>query len=269
MSATLEFEPLASSVRSARLFVVDKLQEWRCDDLVETVALLTSELATNAVVHTGQPYSVHVERRGPGVRVEVVDLDPELPRRRDLIDLDAVAADLGHEPAAPEIPFSGLGIVDRTASAWGSEASGRGKVVWFEVMRSAEREGERRTRIADLRDLRDPVGSPGLLPLGLGEERPRIPPSQEAPVMARHEYLVDDDDRVIERSDRRGGGVGRILLLLLAIGAVAVAAFFLFGGSADVDSEGDLEVPEVDVDVNAPDVNVDSEEAPPASADAN
>ncbi|MGQ0431421.1 MAG: hypothetical protein ACT452_03315 [Microthrixaceae bacterium] len=83
--------------------------------------------------------------------------------------------------------------------------------------------------------------------------------------MARDEQLVTDD-RVIE--DRRRGGAGRTLMVLLAVVALAVVAFFAFGGSADVDTEGDLEVPEVDVDVNVPNVDVDSSGAPPASADA-
>lgn len=83
--------------------------------------------------------------------------------------------------------------------------------------------------------------------------------------MARDEQLVSDD-RVVEAPRR--GGVGRALVVLLVIAALAVGAFFAFGGSADVDTEGDLEIPEVDLDVNAPDVDVDSEEAPPASADA-
>lgn len=83
--------------------------------------------------------------------------------------------------------------------------------------------------------------------------------------MARDEQLVSDD-RVIEAPRR--GGAGRTLMVLIVIAALAVGAFFAFGGSADVDTKGDLEVPEVDVDVNVPDVDVNSEEAPPASADA-
>lgn len=162
MSDTLDFEPLPSSVRSARLFVVDRLQEWRCDDLVDKVALLTSELATNAVVHTGQPYSVTVERRGPGVRVEVADRTDELPHVPDVIDLDAVLAGGGHPLDAPDAGdagrwFSGLGIVDRTASSWGAETlPGPGKIVWFEVMGSDAGEGERRPAVSDLSDLRNP-----------------------------------------------------------------------------------------------------------------
>lgn len=90
--------------------------------------------------------------------------------------------------------------------------------------------------------------------------------------MAGHESLTDDNDRRVidERGDRgpRTGQSGRILLFLLVVGALVVGGFFLLGGSADVDTEGDIEVPEVDLDVNAPDVDVNSEDAPPASADA-
>jgi hypothetical protein len=156
----LDCEPLPSSVRSARLFVVDQLQEWRFDDLVDRVALLTSELATNAVIHTGQPYSVSVARRGPTVRVEVADRDRHLP---SLIELpaDGVPAHRsqhdGHERDSERL-FSGLGIVEATASAWGSEVvPGDGKIVWFEVDKSSD---ESATRSADMRDLRDAPPSP-------------------------------------------------------------------------------------------------------------
>ena len=263
MSDRMDCEPVPSSVRSARLFVVDRLQAWRCDELVDTVALLTSELATNAVVHTGQPYSVHVARRGPGVRVEVEDRAEALPTPPGLIDLDAPGA-MAEDDA--RLSFSGLSIVERTASAWGAQpVPGDGKIVWFEVM-PAPGSGDGRARVSDLSDLRDPAATVGLVGADRGEvavdQRP-----EEAP-MARHEYMVDDDRVVEERYVERRSGVGRALLILLAIAAVAVLAFFLLGGSADVDSEGDVEVPEVDVDVNAPDVDVSTSEAPPASADA-
>lgn len=78
-----------------------------------------------------------------------------------------------------------------------------------------------------------------------------------------------DSDVIVEEGhiERRRGGAGRWFLALLVIAALSVAAFFAFGGSADIDTEGDLEVPEVDIDLNAPDV--DTEDAPPASAEAN
>lgn len=88
--------------------------------------------------------------------------------------------------------------------------------------------------------------------------------------MTRNDPLVDDDRISLERryDEPRKGRAGQALLLLVVVVAIAIAAFFLLGGSADVDTEGDLEVPEVDVDVNAPEVDVSTEEAPPASADA-
>lgn len=270
MSDRLDCEPIPSSVRSARLFVVDKLQEWRCDELVDQAALLTSELATNAVLHTQQPYSVRVERRPGRVRVEVADATQELPGRPRPLDVDL--------PDDDDDPwFSGLAIVDATAAAWGTDPKpGNGKVVWFELTEPDERDGERRDRVADLRDLRSPEPTPAVAGAGLlagesGERAGQHPLDQEASPMAKREYIVDEDDRVVEgRWDegRRRGGAGRWLLVLLAIAALVVAGFFLLGGSADVDTKGDLEVPEVDVDINNPDVDVTTEEAPPASADA-
>jgi len=169
-----------SSVRTARLFVVDKLQEWRCDELVDRVALLTSELATNAVVHTGQPYSVSVERRGPAVRVEVVDKADRLPARRDLlVDLTGGGDEA---PRDAESAFSGLGIVDATATAWGSEHIPGGKVVWFELdTQTSGSPGAARSH--GLRDLRELTGTSPLaddLDRPVGEwlvalDGPRIP----------------------------------------------------------------------------------------------
>jgi anti-sigma regulatory factor (Ser/Thr protein kinase) len=180
MSHRLDCEPVPSSVRTARLFVVDKLQEWRCDELVDRVALLTSELATNAVVHTGQPYSVRVERRGPSVRVEVVDQAQKLPARRDLL-VDLTDGD--ETPARDaESAFSGLGIVDATATTWGSETIPGGKVVWFELD-AQEELGDEPSRRSGLRDLRELSGTSPLaddLDRPVGEwlvalDRPRLP----------------------------------------------------------------------------------------------
>lgn len=145
MTNRLDCEPLASSVRSARLFVVDQLQAWRCDELVDRAALLTSELATNAVVHTSMPYSVRIQRRGLTVRVEVFDRVEALPILRN----DAAET---HPPE--EQSFSGLGIVATSAAAWGSAPiPGEGKVVWFELIGDGEGEpGDDPSALHDLRD---------------------------------------------------------------------------------------------------------------------
>ncbi len=143
MTNRLDCEPLASSVRSARLFVVDQLQAWRCDELVDRAALLTSELATNAVVHTSLPYSVRIARRGLTVRVEVFDRVEALPIVRNHAT---------EEHPTAEQTFSGLGIVAASATAWGSAPiPGEGKVVWFELTGDDEA-GDDPSALHDLRD---------------------------------------------------------------------------------------------------------------------
>lgn len=273
MNEVLDCEPIPSSIRSARLFVVDKLQEWRCDELVDGVALLTSELATNAVVHTRQPFTVGVERSGDTIRVEVVDALPGPPK--PYVDGD----DKGL--------FHGLNVVDSLATSWGTDELPEGKVVWFELKGGDMHDDP--SGLASLRDLRSPEPTQGFGEGITGKGGvPKDTPHLEEQDMARRPDVTDrdqldereamldererrlgDDDRRFYAEERRGSPIWKILLVLLILAAAAVIAFFAFGGDADIDTEGDLEVPEVDVDVNAPDVDVNSEEAPPADAEAN
>lgn len=86
------------------------------------VLLLTSELVTNAVRHgraTGPEdrVRVRVSRRPERVRIEVCDEGPGFP---------SAASDAG--PAG-----MGLELVDRLASAWGTERHGGTTLAWFEV----------------------------------------------------------------------------------------------------------------------------------------
>ncbi len=257
-----------SSVRRARQFVVDQLQEWRRDDLVDGAALMTSELATNAVVHTGQPYAVSVERRDRGVRVEVADRVHALPPSPNDV---RVARTSTSEVVDVATLFSGLGVVDAIATRWGSDAiPGAGKVVWFELNGATTPAGGR-GEMSDLSDLRSPPPPDGLDGTSLGKGTGHAHRAEEAETMSRHDDIVDEDRRIDEREiytvERRGGPMRWVLALIL-VAAVAVGIFLLMGGSADVDTEGKLEVPEVDVDVNAPDVDVTTEPAPPASAEA-
>jgi hypothetical protein len=221
----LDCSPEPSSVRSARLFVVDKLQEWRCDELVDSAALVTSELATNAVVHTGKPYTVQVERRPGAVRVEVIDAGSELPPMPAISSPEADHArhdDFYGDPADVNNLFSGLGMVDAVATRWGTEpVPGDGKVVWFELVTG--RPTSARSRVVDLRDLRD-VGGPeeqaragrdgvGWVVDHLGEEEPRH--------MARSDLL---EERFLE--DRRGHAA-RWMVLAALLAAAAVGGYLL------------------------------------------
>lgn len=88
---------------------------------VATVALLVSEVVTNAVVHPDvAPTSINLfaQIEGGMIRVEVTDTGE------------------GFEPAPPQPPRTdrgyGLFLVDRQSSRWGVQ-QGSGTTVWFEV----------------------------------------------------------------------------------------------------------------------------------------
>ncbi|MFI6660962.1 ATP-binding protein [Streptomyces sp. NPDC050523] len=85
-SVTLPSEP--ASVSAARGYVVDTLSEWglpATSDTAETVRLIVSELATNAVQHTfGQSptFTVDIElHRDEELRIGVTDSHPRFPKR--------------------------------------------------------------------------------------------------------------------------------------------------------------------------------------------
>src|SRR4051794_14886152 len=89
------------------------------------VLLLTSELVTNAIRHGGAAgpddrIRLRVLRQGSRARIEVRDDGPGFARPpRDT------------RPSAEG--GMGLGLVDRLASAWGTDRTGRSTLVWFEV----------------------------------------------------------------------------------------------------------------------------------------
>ncbi|MGR8007383.1 ATP-binding protein [Streptomyces hypolithicus] len=88
-----------------------------CTDVAE---LLTTELVTNALVHTEHGAEITASVAASRLRVEVRDLAAGHPRLR------APVADEG---------TSGRGIVlvQALADAWGVRAHGVGKAVWFEL----------------------------------------------------------------------------------------------------------------------------------------
>ncbi len=113
------FEDDPESVKAAREFVTGALAAWDLDDLAEVAGLLTSELATNAVVHARTAYHIAVEYRPPEVVVEVYDGSRRRPvPRRPLAERKAVNG-------------WGLLTVERLANRWGSRRERHGKKVWF------------------------------------------------------------------------------------------------------------------------------------------
>jgi anti-sigma regulatory factor (Ser/Thr protein kinase) len=115
------FAPTSASVPAARRFVLEHTDLLDGDDLAEitaVVALLVSELATNAVIHARTPFRVTVRVAGAVLRVEIEDQDPSLPQPRP--------------SAAQATTGRGLLIVDRLADRWGATRTDAGKQVWFE-----------------------------------------------------------------------------------------------------------------------------------------
>jgi anti-sigma regulatory factor (Ser/Thr protein kinase) len=119
------FTGTPAGARAARHFVRDALAG-ADDSFLDTILLLTSEVATNAVLHTGGMFEVRVEViDNGGVRVSVTDDSKQAPQPR----VSPVDATTGR----------GLNLVDALASAWGVDDHRHGKVVWFEVGRVSAR----------------------------------------------------------------------------------------------------------------------------------
>jgi anti-sigma regulatory factor (Ser/Thr protein kinase) len=112
----MRFPVRSDSVRAARQFVAAAVADIDVDRNV--VAILTSEVATNAVLHANSDFRVRVQRRSEAVRIEIINDAPELL----LIKLQP-STDGGR----------GLHILDKLAQNWGVETYADHKVVWFEL----------------------------------------------------------------------------------------------------------------------------------------
>ena len=118
----LALPPEAASAGPARRFVQKLLGDFGlASDVVDAAVLLTSELVTNAVLHTGSAVELRVAVRvGVGTRIEVRDGSELLPLAR-VHDADSVTG-------------RGLHLVEMLASAFGVvSVPGGGKSVWFVV----------------------------------------------------------------------------------------------------------------------------------------
>jgi anti-sigma regulatory factor (Ser/Thr protein kinase) len=87
------------------------------------LALITSELVTNAVMHATGPIFVGVDASEEQTRVEVWDATPQIdstPRHRGASD--------------GEVGGWGLALVSRLSDRWGTSRNETGKCVWSEVV---------------------------------------------------------------------------------------------------------------------------------------
>jgi anti-sigma regulatory factor (Ser/Thr protein kinase) len=112
----------SASVPTSRRNVVDVLREAGWDEeRIGYVALMTTELVTNAVEHAGTPYTLMVEVTVDGLRVEVHDGSEALPVMGEMCSPLAVRG-------------RGLALVAELSHRWGCEAVVGGKSVWFEAL---------------------------------------------------------------------------------------------------------------------------------------
>ena len=88
-------------------------------EIVERVVLGVSEVVTNAVVHARTEITVTVRHLPQTIRVEVHDLDPRVPRTRNV----PVDAESGR----------GLSLVEALGLRWGVQPQVPGKTVWIEA----------------------------------------------------------------------------------------------------------------------------------------
>lgn len=122
MNRTHEFPADPHSVAAARRLAVEVLSD--ADASVrESIELMVSELATNAVRHAGSGFQLRIARQRDVIRVEVTDPGAGKPKPRS--------------PGPDEPTGRGLRIVEMLSDAWGVEQhANRGKTVWFTVSAS-------------------------------------------------------------------------------------------------------------------------------------
>jgi MEDS: MEthanogen/methylotroph, DcmR Sensory domain len=116
-----EFPRERDSPGRARRLVTAALERQGYEDaLVRDVALVLSELATNAVVHAGSAFAVSIKPEEKGLRVSVGDSKPLVSaERRGGLDVRR-----GH----------GLDVIDLLSSSWDAKNDGEGgKVIWAEL----------------------------------------------------------------------------------------------------------------------------------------
>jgi anti-sigma regulatory factor (Ser/Thr protein kinase) len=111
--------PEPASATRARTLARERFGTACSDDTLETIALLVTELVTNAILHARTPLLLTVEPRPGYVRISVEDESNDQPTVRRY-ESDAVTG-------------RGLALVEQLASSWGVEKTATGKAVWCEV----------------------------------------------------------------------------------------------------------------------------------------
>ncbi|MFI9645013.1 ATP-binding protein [Streptomyces sp. NPDC052040] len=108
------------AVPEARRALRELLRHWGKPEQSEIAELLTSELVTNALVHTDRDAVLTATVSSRGLHVEVRDFVRRRPHLRMPTTDDGTHG-------------RGLVLVQSLADAWGVRAHGVGKAVWFDL----------------------------------------------------------------------------------------------------------------------------------------
>lgn len=131
---SLRFSSTRRGARLARQLAVQQLTEWTGlpydGDTARAVAIVTAELAANAMTHGSLPgRDFRLTMRllsGPVVRIEVTDTRPERTPRRPATE--------GAPPSAAAVSGRGLLLVEAHTDRWGHTiCDAYTKTVWAEV----------------------------------------------------------------------------------------------------------------------------------------
>jgi hypothetical protein len=115
----------AGSVRAARDFTVATLHQWSAAERGQDIAIVVSELVTNALRHA-LPGSGDARPRRP-VRLGLLQLSPCV---LCAVADPSTAAPVPRSPGSFGETGRGLHIVCALSDGWGYTTSGTGKVVW-------------------------------------------------------------------------------------------------------------------------------------------
>lgn len=115
----LELPSVPASVARVRRYAAAACAARGFEGDYDTLALLVSEIATNALVHGSGRVKVRVLGSGARIRIEISDESSDVPQP---------------QPASPTAEGGrGLALVDALSAAWGTRPLPDGKTVWFEL----------------------------------------------------------------------------------------------------------------------------------------
>jgi anti-sigma regulatory factor (Ser/Thr protein kinase) len=116
--ANLQLPHSDRAPRIARAFVVERLQGWQLDEMIEIASLVVSEVVTNAVIHARSDAELLLERTPTALRISVIDHGYGLANRQTTVGSNG---------------GRGLLIVEALSSRWGTEPTDGGNRVWAEL----------------------------------------------------------------------------------------------------------------------------------------